>query len=339
MKRPALHAWLTLSALLLAAPIPLHALSLFTQGFARAEFENAASSDFTFDSYTSSRFDGPHTVEQSIAFDGGRATARTTSLLQPGLISFRMTGATEITRPSGDTRARAAAFVGVTYRDRISFYTPSQPLGELLSLHLSVVSTGIRQASVEPRPRPGEPPGTRPDLSPDGVGFYELNTGLGFGFGLISPSGGAPYYVGVNLQDSLDRYSEQHRNFSTGSALELDVVVPNDPGAFYTFEFSGGGRAAVGSERLAGATAPAFSRFDMDYSSGLAWHGVTSAFAGDTALTDLWVFSESGIDYNRSYAPPISAVPEPSTYAAFAALGLLALAARRFSPKKSRPHA
>jgi hypothetical protein len=333
MKRLCLPLLAVSSALLSVAP--LHALSLFTNGFARAEYENAASSDFTFDSYTSSVFDGPHTVEQSIAFDGGRASARTTSLLQPGVISFRMTGETEITRPTGDTRAQVAAFVGVGYQDRIGFYSSSQPFGELLSLHLSVIATGARQASVEPLPRPGnDPPGGHPDLSPDGVGYYYVSTANSLRLGVGS---GSSTYVGLTHEDSLDRYSEQHRDFSTGRALELDVVVANDPNALYELEIRGGGRAAVGSERLSGATTPAFSRYDVSYSGGLAWEGVTSAFAGDTALSDLYVFSESGIDYNRSYAPVIQPVPEPSTYAAFAALGLVALAARRLRPRKSLP--
>jgi hypothetical protein len=314
-------ACLVFSAGLLPAQV------LYNEGSANVDYQNAVVTDFRNDRYSTTAFGGSHVAESSLIFGGGQTTARATSVIQPGVLAFRLTGASEVTQPVGDTHASASAFANLTYNDRIGFYAPSQPLGTPLALRLSVAVNGATRASIEPRPHPGNnPPGGDPDPSPDGVGLFTVSTGFWWEIGAPDED---PFAVGNRLEfEEVDRLFDEHLLISTGRDLLL--TVPNDPDALYTLTFRANGYAAITSERSNGVTTPASSSFDVDFSAGLAWKGVTSAFAGDVALTDLSVFSESGVDYNRSYAP-VSPVPESSTYAICTAAGLFALAACRRS--------
>lgn len=66
-----------------------------------------------------------------------------------------------------------------------------------------------------------------------------------------------------------------------------------------------------------------------EFGDSIYWGGVESVTVGGQNINDFQLMTASGVDYSRSFAPVVAAIPEPETYMMFAAGLLLMSAARR----------
>jgi hypothetical protein len=249
---------------------------------------------------------------------GPDVTAAAVGIIEDGSIGASASGEAEVDYAFPGAVGFASAMAAVSYKDKLTWYSPSLALGTPVKI---IVNFGLFGKSF--------------------LDSYSIADDAS-GYVTDDASFNTQVFIGLSNKNSYESLTGNGQT-QDGSPLSLvnlqsgdynDVVNLNN-GQSYTLEM----QLDLSGSALAGGFPPeevsgnALGYFSDVFNSTLAWGGIIAAYGPNGEPIPFPVItSASGIDYNRSYIPPAdqpNSVPDGVDTIVIAAVGFVVLAGWR----------